>query len=223
MKKTILYSLLALLLSSGIASAHVTSDPEHASTSDHVEVSASTTAPGPLEKLRAAKAEVKDEIKGIKESLASTTLRSRIEIKNNTKARAEERIENRYEKMIVRLQATIDRETSIMAKINARAAKIKANGGNTTEAEKFTLEAKVHLDEASVALANLKTLASVQAAAENSSTTAKTLRDGLTAMRKAGGIVITSLRDAHGSLVKSVRSLRGIRLNVSATTTTSTN
>ncbi len=130
-------------------------------------------------------------------------------------------IENRYEKMLDRYEAIIDRENAITNRITSRIEKIKALGGNTAEAEKLVTEAKMHLDMATSSLAVLKTLADKQNELENSSTTVKTLRDGLVEMRKAGAEVEKHLRNAHQALQKTIGSLRGVSQlkNKNATTT----
>ncbi|MFZ2621140.1 MAG: hypothetical protein WAX85_01440 [Minisyncoccia bacterium] len=170
--------------------------------------------PRPLQQIKDARIEAKGEIRDIKEKLASTTKDLRGEIKDNIKGkiedRMEKRIDNRYNRMLTRFQATIDREITIMGKINTRIEKIKANGGNTTEAENYVATAKTMLDKAKADLEILKGLSITQATQENSSTTIKALRDGLMAMRKAGGDVEKDLRDAHKNMEKAVGSLRGV-------------
>ena len=186
MKKTILKGLITVLALGGATFAYAET--------------ASSTPPRPLQKLKDARMEAKNEfkdvrqdakmeIKDIRGKLASTTKEMKDEIKDKVKDNIKNRIENRYEKMLVRFQATIDRENAIMVKINSRIAKIKTEGGNTSDAEKSVSDAKILLDKAVVDLAALKTLSDTQATMENASTTLKDLRNGRDAMRKAGAVV----------------------------------
>ena len=203
MKKLILNSFLATIVFGGVLVAHA-----ETSVNASVNVTASTTRP--IDKIKEVRQEAKQDIMDIK-----------AEVKDNVNARVTARIENRYERMLLRFQATIDREMKIMGKINTRIAKIKAAGGNTTEAEKLTAEASVHLDEAESVLAKLRAETEVQSAQGNSSTTIASLRAGLLAMRKTGLELETHLRECHKALLKTVGILRGMsQLNVSATTST---
>jgi F0F1-type ATP synthase membrane subunit b/b' len=147
-------------------------------------------------------------------SVSAKAEEARGQMKDNIK----QRTENRYEKMLARFKLVIDRETSIMNKINSRIAKIKANGGNTTEAEKLTADAKIELDAATAGLATLTAEANAQANLESASTTVIKLREGLNTMKKTGAEIEKHLRAAHQDLLKCVGKLLGMS-QLNATTT----
>ncbi len=142
-----------------------------------------------------------------------------MEVRDNVKDNIQRRTENRYEKMLARYKATIERENTILLKINSRIAKIKANGGNTTEAEKLTASAKVHMDAAAIGLVTLTQQANAQANLENASTTVAKLREGIDAMKKTGAEIERHLRSAHQDLQKCVGILMGMsQIRANATT-----
>ncbi len=227
MKKIILNSLVAIFTLSpfSVAFAHdMASGTAPMNTMEHKDGSnqiqtlkqkiASTTAEKrELKDKLASTTEVKKELRG---KIASTTMERRDERKELIK----KRIENRFGKMFLRLQATIDREKAIMTKINDRIAKIKQNGGNTTEAEKYVVEAKTSLDKAQLALDSLK------ATAQNDSKIASTTevsKETLESMKKSAQEIEKNLRDAHKSLQKTVGVLRGMSQLKNASSTKETN
>ncbi len=163
--------------------------------------------------------ENREEMKDLREKMASSTKENR----ENRVEQAKTRFKNLFSKMIERFGATISRQESITVKIEARIAKIKANGGNTTEAEVLVTEAKHHTETAKTALEALKL--SVNTAidqAANSSSTAIT-KEGTASMKKASNEVAKHLREAHQALMKTVGKLRGLsQLRPTATTTAST-
>ncbi len=108
------------------------------------------------------------------------------------------------------LNATIERLEKIMTRVESRIAKVKAEGGVTTESEKFVAEAKVHLSEAK---AELALFSSVTLSADK-------LSENILALRAASGKVKTHLKAAHASLVKATVALKPGR-SVNATSTTS--
>lgn len=136
------------------------------------------------------------------------------ETRNNLQAR----IENRYDKMIERFQRAINRETQIMVKINSRISKIKALGGNTSEAEGLTVNAKIELDKATTTLATLESLVETAMLQENSGKP----NESLATMRTTARDIEKSLREAHRNLLKSVGVLRGVSQLSNASTTSST-
>lgn len=230
MKKIILNSLIAALVlgSTGVAFAEndaTTTRPGIQPTKAMLEanklkqqalkqkIASTTEVKKDLRQKMASTTEAKKELRG---KIASTTAEKRDERKELIK----KRIENRFGKMFLRFQATIDRQEAIMTKINDRIAKIKQNGGNTTEAEKYILEADASLDKAQLALDSLK------ATAQNDSQIASTTeisKETLESMKKTAKDIEKNLRDVHKSLQKTVGVLKGMSQLKNASSTKETN
>ncbi len=179
----------------------------------------SSTPIKPLDRLRDAKMNAKMEITSIKANLASTTVELRAEIKQ----RMQKRAENRLDKMTERFEATIEREGKILTRINSRIAKVKTAGGDTTESEKFALEAKLHLDEADSSLTALETSVENSIEAQASTTTKIMTKEMIANLKKSAAEVEKHLRAAHAASVNAVSSLQGMstteaKVNASSTT-----
>src|SRR3989344_1622060 len=118
-----------------------------------------------------------------------------MEIKNRIQERlagvTAQKKEKLFEQVATKYLRTIERQENIMARINSRIEKIKALGGNTTEAEGFVTEAKNHLERARNAYGILvgKTTGADEVE--------KVTREMLTEMRTAGKTVQDHLREAH--------------------------
>ena len=107
------------------------------------------------------------------------------------------------------LMATIERLEKIVARVESRIEKLKAEGVDTTMSAGYAAEAKVHLDKARLALGAFSSLTlSFDKAREN-----------FGAVRDVAAEVKMHLKEAHTSLAKAVRSLKGS--NVTATSTVS--
>ena len=145
-------------------------------------------------------------LKDAKDKIASSTNASSTREKFGEKM--EKIIDNRYQKMIDRLEATIERENSIMTRIISRIEKIKSVGGNTSDAEKSVADAKTYLDKAKTALLDLKTGAET-VGIQNASSAPKLMKEGMDKMRKASLEIEKNLREVHKLLLKSVSQLRG--------------
>ena len=173
------------------------------------------------EEIKDARQETRMEIKDLKERMASSTHDLRDKIKENI----QNRMGHRFDRMLARFQATIDREEKIMTKIVSRIEKVKANGGNTTLAETAITEARGHVAEAKLALENLKTNTNTAISQEVASTTRMIAKETMTAMRIAGGEIEKHLRLAHKALQKIVGILRGVSQlrNASSTQTKTDN
>ena len=147
----------------------------------------------------------------------ATTTNARLE---NVKAREG----NRFAKMIARYQATIDRENSIMTKINSRIEKVKTDGKNTTTAEGFVSSAKLELDAAQSSLDSIKLTLDLGVASEAASTTAIDLdKDTMMKLKKTAVDLDKHLHLAHNNLVKAVGSLLKLYNDNNASTTTTNN
>ncbi len=189
MKKILLHiAALALVFGPGSAAYALT-----VSANASVNVNASTTRGGMMEELKERMME--------RQNSSSTN-------KENFLMMMKAKFEHRFDRLFDRLQATIDRENAIRARIETRILKIKSMGGNTTEAEKFSLEAKMHIDEASTSLAALKAAADASIGIDvNASTTEA--RNARANLRKLAKTVEEHLREGHQALMKTVGSLRG--------------
>jgi hypothetical protein len=135
---------------------------------------------------------------------------------------------NRFENVIIRFGATIEREQSIMARIVSRIEKVKTAGGDTTKAESFIVSAKASLSEATTTLALLKAKAEVTAQLESdpSLRNASTTRDALENLHSLSQKLEKNLRDAHKALIGAVTNLLGMsttKPKLQATTTTEVN
>lgn len=216
MKKIILNSLITAIMlgSAGIALAEgdaTTTRPKPQPLKSVIE--ANKLQQQALKQKIASTTEVKKELRG---KIASTTMERR----DDRKELIKKKIENRFGKMFLRFQATIDREKAIMTKINDRIAKIKQNGGNTTEAEKYVLEASSSLDKAQLALDSLKATAQNDSQIASSTEVSK---ETLESMKKASQEIGKNLRDAHKSLQKTVGVLRGMSQLKNASSTKEAN
>lgn len=212
MKRTLSHILLATLAfgMAGIASAD---------TNVSVSANATVTAPiRPLDKLKELQAAAKDEIKTVRENLASSTKEIRDEMKTNMRERAL----GRLTKMTDRLQATIDRENNILARINSRITKVKNAGGNTTVSEKASLDAAWNLNLATTSLASLKSLTVTATANITASSSPEISKSDMTKLRKAASDVEKYIRLAREDMIKAITSLRGAS-SVHATTTAEVN
>lgn len=188
------------------------------------EVRASTT-----EAIKAIRAETKEEIKKridlrnaelkeLKAKFASSTKERRDQRQESLRKVAEQRIR----KMFERIQATIDREIAIANKILSRAEKVRTNGGNTTEAEKYVSDAKAKFSEAQTMLDSLKNASSTVVAIINPGTTATSTKESLGKIKNIVEDIQTAIREGHKNLEKAVKAL-GLANKPTATTTTQTN
>lgn len=148
----------------------------------------------------------------IKDRIASTSSARREKMK--------EELKKKFDRMIKRIEATIQRQETIMGKINARISKIKTGGGNTTEAEKFVSDAKTKIDTAKTDLQTLKTTAA-SGAQDLSTTTDSVKKETLDKMRDVNKNIEKNLKEAHNLLEKALGSLKGMsQLNNGRATTT---
>ncbi|TSC70151.1 MAG: hypothetical protein CEO12_547 [Parcubacteria group bacterium Gr01-1014_46] len=185
---------------------------------------------------KAIKDDAKERMLDLKAKMASSSTERKEDREEKMEERREDRIElikrmigDRFRKMFMRFQATIDRETKIMTKINTRIEKVKTAGGNTTNAEKFTAEAKVHLGEAQTALDMLKVMATstaeIDAQLLATTTSPGTVTKGT--LQKMKGVteqIEKHLKEAHKALENALKNLRGMSsVNANATTTTPAN
>lgn len=106
--------------------------------------------------------------------------------------------------------ATVDRLEKIADRIESRIAKFEDKGAPTTDAVKFLAEARAHLDLADT---SISAFASLDLSGE-------LLRDNFAKIRTAASEAKMHIREAHTSLMMSVRSLKAsAEVEASATTT----
>lgn len=162
------------------------------------------------------RAEIKEEVKEKREEAKANMAERRAEIKEEVKNK---RVDNKINAVHLRFQATIERQEGIVARIESRLAKIKADGGNTTEAEKILSEAKGHITEAKTALENLKTVAGAGAATT-------TPQASFESLKAASAEIQKHLKASQDSLAKLVERMKAIKVKVNTqlkATTTKTN
>ncbi len=169
--------------------------------------------------------EAQNKIDMMRENEASTTREMKDEMKDrmasSTEKREdmmEKRIDNRFNKMNARFDATVIRLDGIMMRVNSRIEKIKNAGGNTTPAEKFVADATVSLNLAKTGIVNLKAMSTTTVELENATTTMKQAKTSLIALAKLAKAIEKNLQDTRTSLEKAVGSLKGLS-QVNATTT----
>ena len=146
--------------------------------------------------------ENKMEIRDLKSKMASSSDIKRGDI-------MKKRIGNHFEIMIIRINATIERQEALLARIVSRIEKVKAAGGNTAEAEKIVSEAKDHIANAKKLLEELKLKIEANASVDVS-LMSSTTRNTLLGMRKFTLEIEKELRFVHSSLMKIVGLLRGM-------------
>lgn len=236
MKKNVLKFLIATVLLSGGA---VVAYAESGTTTDkpvvppirqvmkqnmeaRKEVRASTT-----EAIKAIHAETKEEIKARLDARNKELSELKAQFASSTKERRDQRreslrkvAENRINKMIDRIQATIDREMTIASKILTRATKMKENGRDTAQAEKFVADAKTHFAQAQTILDSVKSASSTLATLVDTGTTATSTKQGLEKVKGIVAEIEIHLKEGHKALEDGVKAL-GIANNPNATTTKS--
>ncbi len=156
-------------------------------------------------------------------NFGSTTPRS--EMSSTTKVRKPENnrareMRNKFAPMLERFDATAIRLTTILEKVQSRITKIKENGGNSTTAEAFVVEAQAHLTNAKASINTLK--AAVEANTRvnaGASTTPKTIKDSLLNLQKTAEETKKHLEEGRHSIEKAVQALREGEKNNTATTT----
>ncbi len=194
-----------------------------------------TQTQGEIKDIREGTASSSDkrmEIKGLRENLATTTKDMREKMASTTKAIKEQVqetrakvVDNRFNVMTERYQATIQREGTIMAKLSSRISIIKSGGGNTDTADKLVVDAKAQLDLAKVSYASLAALASSTTSMmqlQSGTTTPLAPAGTLVAMKKITMELESHLKTVQQDLEKAVGSLMGSS-QLHATTTRETN
>lgn len=190
------------------------------------DVRASTT-----QTIKAIRVETKEEIKQkieqrnrdlkeLREKLASSTKERRDQKQESLRRVAEARIK----KMIEKMQATIDRESRIMAKIVSRIEKFKLAGAKTDEAEKHVAQAKAHIAEAQTTLDSIKSNSDTFVTVIDQGSNASTTASQISKIKNIVNDVEKYLKLGHKSLIEAVTSLKGMSsARPNATSTQPTN
>jgi hypothetical protein len=110
------------------------------------------------------------------------------------------------------LTAMVERLEGILARLEARIAKVKTNGGDTLESEAFVAEAKSYLSEAKTEIALFTSL----------DLDGEKAQENFKEARLLATQVKDTLKDARESLKDAVKSLKPGRAGGTATTTPTT-
>lgn len=152
------------------------------------------------------KAEVKERIASSTERKVEKKVERKAEMEVRKASSTERRIERQQdiakrqaEHVIKTLTATIERLEKILARIESRIEKIKAEGKDVSLAEGFVVEVKAYLADAQV---SLEALAFIDLSADKA-------KENFERVRAAVAEVKIHLRAAHESLMKAIRALKG--------------
>jgi len=134
-------------------------------------------------------------------------IEKRIEIREKLSAIRRERIRNFFGKMVVRLEATVERLEKLTTRIEARIKIIKDKNEdiNTTEVEKTVSEAKIAITKAKTELANLKI--NLETMLESNDPKIEFAN-----VRKSLKDIIQYLKDTHKLLVQVIGDIKGLRV-----------
>ena len=110
------------------------------------------------------------------------------------------------------MTATVERLEGIALRIDSRIEKVKARGGDTSEAERLVAQARTNLDSAKV---KIEALATIELTGEK-------VEDNFKIVREAGKEIKDLLKSVHEDLVSAVRSLSDVEASVTIETSTET-
>ncbi|MEK7461941.1 MAG: hypothetical protein AAB586_02635 [Patescibacteria group bacterium] len=112
--------------------------------------------------------------------------------------------QRKVERVIKVMLGTIESLEKITVRIESRIAKVKAQGGNTTESEKFVAFAKTNLLDART---KVGTFASIDLSSEKAAENFERIRTAATEAREI-------IRKVHENLMMAVRSLRAAEIDI---------
>lgn len=212
-QKTIYIAILALFVSTLV----------YAETGVNVSATAQATTTR-LQERRELNADIKANIQAEREDIKNTRTEARVEIRNDQREIIRQRLSRQYNVVAIRYQATIERLQTIVARLDSRILKIKNAGGNTTASETFSAQAKTDITKAHTDLSSFMALASTTASVQaDASTTPETLKTKLTALKTASLLVQKDLNTVRNDIAKSISELKGLKVEIQASSTTSTN
>ena len=172
-------------------------------------------------------------INSTKSTTSSTTLKQRLEDRREDRIEKlqgevddrlsklrediEKRIQNHAEWMIKRFNAAVERLEKLTARIETRIAKLKSEGKNTAEAEKFVVEAKIQIGEAVAGIAKIEVACETALSADS-------LKGSFEEVRSLADSIRDDLKAAHRALMSTLPIIKGLStsLNVNASTSVQT-
>lgn len=152
------------------------------------------------ENIKANREKAKEQIKKIREDQKDAK-------RKNTEKKLEEHIGNASK----RFNGAINNLTKVDARIDARIAILKQDGKDTTNAEKFSADAKTNIQLAKDAIAKLPAM-------ETEGFQAEKLSQGLADLRTSLGEIQGFLKAAKEDLVKAIAEIKGLGPVVNKTT-----
>lgn len=183
-----------------------------------------THAETSVQPMRAKIQNLKQEIKDTRAEKIASSSEAHMEKRDERRETLMKIAGIKLQNMIDRFEATIARELTITSKIISRIEKVKANGGNTTEAEKYVTEAQKHFDQAKTSLLTLKNATSSAAnlLTDPSVATSSIIKTGIKKIKDMAQTVEMHIKEGHQSLNKALNSLRGMS-STNATTSPKSN
>lgn len=154
---------------------------------------------------------IKNKIETNKERMASSSEAR----KDDRDAQVKVRFTQFISQVKHRMEAAVERFNKIVERIDSRIAKLDAAGADTTEAKTLLADAKLKLETAGNSTALIST--------ELTATTTLGLRPEYEAVKTQFEKAKSDLKAAQDTLIKVVRSLGGIKVEVHATTSASVN
>lgn len=182
------------------------------------------TSSNPLPADTEKRLEERDALRAKLEGGASTTKENkeerRDEMKEKMKERRSEVLKRHAMMMIERMNAAIRRESKLGDRIDSRIAKMKAHGADTTQAEANMVIVRTKIAEATAAVKLAEDSIPGAIASADASASSTLPSDPGKAVREALNKAKEAIFAAHKALVEATKSLKGIRIDVVATTTT---
>lgn len=181
-----------------------------------------------------ASAEVARPKTGVIKDLRQDLKENRMQVATTTQERMEKRDERRetllriagikLQNMIDRFEATMSRLNGITNKVISRIEKVRTNGGNTANAEKYVADAQKHFADARIALTKLETATSTakELLASSDVSTSTVIKTGLKKIKDIALTVESEIKEGHKSLNNALKELRGMS-SAHATTTSNSN
>lgn len=164
--------------------------------------------------LRAQKEEMRNQMDQKREVQKTEAEQKRQEaLQTKTQVRAEFRADlakTKVSNVVRMMNATIEHLEGIIQRIESRIEKLNDRGGDTSESEGFVASAKVDLGEAS---ASVDAFASLDLSGDSAETNFERIRTLAAEARE-------HLRDARDNLIKAVRSLSSVEIEIEASTET---
>lgn len=203
------------------ASGLPTGKRQHAPVIIRKEISARTASgTKPLPEDMEKRLENRDTMYNKLQGRASTTMDEK---RAEMKERRSEILKRNAMRMVAHMNAAIGRLSKLADRVDSRIIKMKEHGADTTKAEANIALTRTKIAEASAAvklaedsIAGAALSADVTASSTSPSDPGKMVREALNKAKEA-------VFAAHKALVEAIKSLKGIKIDVTATTTAETN